>query len=68
MTLMERVSPTGVSRSVFASVMRLSGGIGLFAGFYLCYSRSISALYRFSSSYTRFLDPKELGSTAQNIH
>ena len=43
MTLMERVSPTGVSRSVFASVMRLSGGIGLFAGFYLCYSRSISA-------------------------
>jgi hypothetical protein len=43
MTLMERVSPTGVSRNVFASVMRLSGGIGLFAGFYLCYSRSISA-------------------------
>ncbi|KAI4723813.1 hypothetical protein E4T49_08456 [Aureobasidium sp. EXF-10728] len=43
MTLMERVSPSGVSRSVFASAMRLSGGIGICAGFFLCYSRSISA-------------------------
>ncbi|KAG9704204.1 NADH-ubiquinone oxidoreductase-like protein 21 kDa subunit, partial [Aureobasidium melanogenum] len=50
MTLMERVSPTGVSRSVFASVMRLSGGIGLFAGFYLCYSRSINRFYGFTEN------------------
>ncbi|KEQ92926.1 hypothetical protein AUEXF2481DRAFT_7289 [Aureobasidium subglaciale EXF-2481] len=50
MALMERVSPTGLPRSAIASVMRLSGGIGLFAGFYLCYSRSINRFYGFTEN------------------
>ena len=47
---MERISPSDVGRGGFASVMRLTGGLGLLSGFYLLYSRSINRFYGFSEN------------------
>lgn len=46
----ERISPTDVSRKSFASAMRLSGSLGLCAGFLFFYQRSISRFYGWSEN------------------
>lgn len=43
MLLMERVSPSLVGKGGFAPIMRLSGAIGVGAGFVLFYQRSVCA-------------------------
>lgn len=48
--LMERISPTEVAKPGFASVMRLSGFLGLTAGFLLFYQRSALRFYGFSEN------------------
>ncbi|KAL1311293.1 hypothetical protein AAFC00_001477 [Neodothiora populina] len=50
MLLMERVSPTNVGKGGFASAMRLSGGVGLAAAFFMTYSRSINRFYGFTEN------------------
>lgn len=47
----ERLSPSEVGgRGSFASIMRLTGGLGVLGGFYLLYSRSINRFYGFSEN------------------
>ncbi|OCL07786.1 hypothetical protein AOQ84DRAFT_52720 [Glonium stellatum] len=41
----EKVSPSYVGRGGFAPIMRLSGAVGLTAGFLMVYSRSINRFY-----------------------
>ncbi len=41
----EKISPSEVSRPGFSSIMRLSGGVSLAAGFLLMYQRSINRFY-----------------------
>ena len=43
MLLMEKISPSLVGKGGFAPIMRLSGAIGLGAGFVMFYQRSICA-------------------------
>lgn len=43
MLLWERIAPSGVGKGGFAPIMRLSGVIGLGAGFMMFYQRSICA-------------------------
>lgn len=50
MVLMERVSPSEVGKGGFASILRLSAGLGVISGFYLFYSRSINRFYGFSEN------------------
>jgi hypothetical protein len=45
MLLWERIAPSYVGRGGFAPIMRLTGVIGLGAGFLVYYQRSIRALY-----------------------
>ena len=44
----EKVSPSYVGRGGFAPIMRLSGVVGLTAGFLMVYSRSISEFCPYS--------------------
>ena len=46
----ERVAPSGVTPKNFASIMRLSAGVSISAGFFLFYSRSIHRFYGFSEN------------------
>ena len=46
----ERISPSEVTKPGFASIMRLSGAIGLTAGFLMMYSRSINRFYGFTEN------------------
>jgi len=50
MLFWERISPSEVGRGGFASIMRLSGTLGVISGFYLLYSRSINRFYGFSEN------------------
>lgn len=43
MLLMERISPSLVGKGGFAPIMRLTGAIGVGAGFVMLYQRSICA-------------------------
>jgi hypothetical protein len=43
MLLMEKISPSLVGKGGFAPIMRLSGAIGVGAGFVMLYQRSIRA-------------------------
>lgn len=50
MMFWERISPTEMSRASRASIMRLSGFLGLASGFFLLYSRSVNRFYGFSEN------------------
>ncbi|KAK5169482.1 uncharacterized protein LTR77_005458 [Saxophila tyrrhenica] len=50
MLWLEKVSPSEVSRPGFSSIMRLSGGVGLAAGFLLMYQRSTMRFYGVSEN------------------
>lgn len=45
MLLMEKISPSMVGKGGFAPIMRLSGAVGLGAGFVMFYQRSICRLH-----------------------
>lgn len=46
----ERISPSEVTKPGFASIMRLSGALGVTAGFLLMFSRSQNRFYGFSEN------------------
>jgi hypothetical protein len=46
----EHTSPTDISRRSFASIMRLSGAVGLVGGFLMLYQRSIARFYGFTEN------------------
>ncbi|RFU25969.1 hypothetical protein B7463_g10363, partial [Scytalidium lignicola] len=50
MMLWEKISPSHVGKGGFAPIMRLTGVIGLGAGFLLCYQRSILRFYGFTEN------------------
>lgn len=57
----ERISPTKVGAGGLSSVMRLTGGVSLAAGFLLLYSRSQNRFYGFSENRREMeLDVREM--------
>ena len=46
----EKISPSEVTKPGFASIMRLSGALGVTAGFLLMFSRSQNRFYGFSEN------------------
>ncbi|PPJ58572.1 hypothetical protein CBER1_06674 [Cercospora berteroae] len=46
----ERISPSEVGRGGFAQIMRLQGAVGVAAGFFYFYSRSVNRFYGFSEN------------------
>jgi len=61
MLLWERISPSHVGKGGFAPIMRLSGVIGLGAGFFTFYQRSILRFYGFKENSREVeLDMKEM--------
>jgi hypothetical protein len=46
----EHTSPTDISRKSLASIMRLSGAVGLAAGFLMVYQRSTARFYGFTEN------------------
>merc|ERR1711977_59977 len=50
MLLWERIAPSLVGKGGFAPIMRLSGAIGLSAGFLMFYQRSILRFYGFTEN------------------
>ncbi|KIN07969.1 hypothetical protein OIDMADRAFT_107982 [Oidiodendron maius Zn] len=50
MLLMERISPSLVGKGGFAPIMRLTGAIGVGAGFVMLYQRSILRFYGFTEN------------------
>lgn len=59
MLLWERVSPSLVGKGGFAPIMRLTGVIGLGAGFFMFYERSICSFPYFPFQYLKVTKRKE---------
>ncbi|KAE8454546.1 hypothetical protein EG329_000169 [Mollisiaceae sp. DMI_Dod_QoI] len=61
MLLMERISPSLVGKGGFAPIMRLTGFVGLTAGFLLTYQRSILRFYGWTENSREVeMDMKEM--------
>ena len=61
MLLWERIAPSLVGKGGFAPIMRLSGAIGLSAGFLMFYQRSILRFYGFTENSREVaMDMKEM--------